>query len=201
MENFQEFFEAGNMLFEHFGLYSLLLVLGTTLLMIPLNLLYKKIMKKDSLERLRKTISALSVYAIALGLVAFFTGVVLKEPLTISYLFSSCISCGLLSMLLWAIIKFVRDYGVLPIINVVLSNKEAKKWLKEYGISSALVDLINKKIEDYIKEKKIVSLNDYVNQELNIINQIKTQLNGFVANEKINDVVNNILQPIKDKLK
>lgn len=201
MDKFQEFFEAGNMLFEHFGWYSLLLVLGTTLLMIPLNLLLKKIMKKDSLERLRKTTSALCVYAIALGLVAFFTGVVLKEPLTISYLFSSCISCGLLSMLLWAIIKFVRDYGVLPIINVVLSNKEAKKWLKEYGISSALVDLINKKIEDYIKEKKIVSLNDYVNQELNIINQIKTQLNGFVANEKINDVVNNILQPIKDKLK
>lgn len=201
MDKFQEFCDASKMLFEHFGWYSLLLVLGTTLLMIPLNLLLKKIMKKDSLERLRKTTSALCVYAIAGGLVAFFTGVVLKEPLTISYLFSSCISCGLLSMLLWAIIKFVRDYGVLPIINVVLSNKEAKKWLKEYGISSALVDLINKKIEDYIKEKKIVSLNDYVNQELNIINQIKTQLNGFVANEKINDVVNNILQPIKDKLK
>lgn len=201
MDKFQEFCEASKMLFEHFGWYSLLLVLGTTLLMIPLNLLLKKIMKKDGLERLRKTTSALCVYAIAGGLVAFFTGVVLKEPLTISYFFSSCISCGLLSMLLWAIIKFVRDYGVLPIINVVLSNKEAKKWLKEYGISSALVELINAKIEDYIKEKKIVSLNDYVNQELNIINQIKTQLNGFVANEKINDVVNNILQPIKDKFK
>lgn len=201
MDNFQELSDAGKMLFEHFGWYSLLLVLGTTLLMMPINLLYKKIMKKDSLERLRKTISALSVYAIALGLVAFFTGVVLKEPLTISYLLSSSISCGLLSMLLWAIIKFIRDYGVLPIINAILSNKEAKKWLKEYGISSALVDLVNAKVEDFIKEKNIVSLNDYVSQELNIVSQIKTQLNGFVANDKINDVINNILQPIKDKLK
>lgn len=201
MDNFQELSDASKMLFEHFGWYSLLLVLGTTLLMIPINLLYKKIMKKESLERLRKTISALSVYVVAGGVISFFTGVVLKEPLTISYVLSSSISCGLLSMLLWAIIKFVRDYGVLPIVNAILSNKEAKKWLKEYGISSALVDLVNAKVEDFIKEKNIVSLNDYVSQELNIVSQIKTQLNGFVANDKINDVINNILQPIKDKLK
>lgn len=199
--DYQKFFDTGKMLFEHFGWYSLLLVLATTLLMIPINLLWKKIMKKESLERLRKTVSCLSVYLVALGLVAFFTGVVLKHPLTFGYLLTSCTSCGLLSMLLWAIIKFVRDYGVLPLVNVVLKNKEAKKWLKELGVDKTLISVINAKVEKYLKEKNIVSLDDYINSELTIANQIRIQLNGFVANEKINDVVNNILQPIKAKLK
>lgn len=199
--DYQKFFDTGKMLFEHFGWYSLLLVLGTTLLMIPLNLLYKKIMKKESLGRLRKTISCLSVYLIALGLVAFFTGVVLKHPLTVEYLFTSCTSCGLLSMLLWAIIKFVRDYGVLPLIHLILEHKEANKWLKQIGISNTLLNVINDNVKKYMKDNKIVSLRDYLSQEFNIANQIRTQLNGFVASEKVNEAVNNILQPIKAKLK
>ena len=199
--DYQKFFDTGKMLFEHFGWYSLFLVLGTTLLMIPINLLWKKVMKKESLNRLRKTISCLSVYLVALGLVAFFTGVVLKHPLTLEYLLTSCTSCGLLSMLLWAIIKFVRDYGVLPLINVILAHKEASKWLKELGIDSALVDVINTKVKKYLKENNIVSLQDYIKNEFTIANQIRTQLNGFVANEKINDAIHNILQPIKANLK
>ena len=88
--DYQKFFDTGKMLFEHFGWYSLLLVLATTLIMIPVNLLWKKVMKKESLERLRKTVSCLSVYVIALGLVAFFTGVVLRHELTFGYLLTSC---------------------------------------------------------------------------------------------------------------
>ena len=194
--DYQKFFDTGKMLFEHFGWYSLLLVLATTLIMIPVNL-----MKKESLERLRKTVSCLSVYVIALGLVAFFTGVVLRHELTFGYLLTSCTSCGLLSMLLWAIIKFVRDYGALPLIKIILENKEAKKWIKELGVDSGLINIINTRVEKYLKEKNIVSLNDYIKSELTIANQIRIQLNGFVANEKLNDVVNNILQPIKAKLK
>lgn len=199
--DYQKFFDTGKMLFEHFGLYAILLVLGTTILMIPVNLLYKKLMKKESLDRLRKTISCLSVYAIALGLVAFFTGVVLKEPLTFDYLFTSSMSCGLLSMFLWAVIKFVRDYGFMPIIKVITTNKEAKKWLKELGVSADLVSLVNANIDKYIKENKIKSLDDYLKNEINIATQIRTQINGFVANDKVNEIVKNILQPIKSKLK
>jgi hypothetical protein len=199
--DYQKFFDTGKMLFEHFGWYSIFLVLGTTLLMIPVNMLYKKIMKKDGLERLRKTVSCLSVYLIALGLVAFFTGVVLKHELTFSYLFSGSMSCGLLSMFLWAVIKFVRDYGVLPVVKKVLETKQAKAWIKELGISENLISLIVKDVDKYVKENNIVSLNDYIAKEMNIANQIRTQLNGFVANDKVNEIVKNILQPIKAKLK
>ena len=47
--DFKVIFDNCSLLFEYFGWYSILLVLGTFTLMIPLNLLYKKIMKKEVL--------------------------------------------------------------------------------------------------------------------------------------------------------
>ena len=199
--DYQKYFDTAKMMFEHFGWYSLLFVVATTLVMIPVNLLYKKIMKRQGIDRLRKTISCLSVYVISLGVVAFFTAVVIKEPLTFDYLATSSISCGLLSMLLWAIIKFARDYGVLPIINAMLKSKETNKWLREVGISNKLIMLINSNVQSYMKNNKIVSLQDYLNNEMTIANQVRIQLSGFVENDKVSEVANNILQPIKNKLK
>ena len=199
--DYQNFFDTAKMLFERFGLYSILLVLGTTLIMIPINMLYKKLFKKESLNRLRKTVSCLSVYLVALGLVAFFTWLVFKEPLTIEYLFSSCMSCGLLSMFLWAVIKFIRDYGLMPIWNVILANKEAKAWLKEIGLSEKLVDVISQEVKKYLKDKNIVSLDAYLEKELDIKSHLRLQMSGFVTSDKINDAITNILQPIKNKLK
>ena len=201
MQELLKLLDNGKMLFENFGWFSVLLVLGTTLIMIPINMLYKKLMKKENLQRLRKTISCFSVYIVAFALIALFTGIATNHTITFAYLFSTSINCGLMSMLLWAIIKFARDYGVLPLINIILTNKEAKKWLKELGIDSSLVNLVNKKIEQYIKDKNIVSIEDYIKNEMLIANQVRTQLNGFVANDKINDLVNSILQPVKQKLK
>lgn len=199
--DYQNFFDTAKMLFNRFGWYSILLVLGTTLIMIPINMLYKKLFKKDSLNRLRKTVSCLSVYLVALGLVAFFTWLVFKEPLTIEYLFSSCMSCGLLSMFLWAVIKFIRDYGWMPIWNVILANKEAKAWLKEIGLSEKLVDVISQEVKKYLKDKNIVSLDAYLEKELDIKSHLRLQMSGFVTSDKINDAITNILQPIKNKLK
>jgi hypothetical protein len=197
----EKMIEEAKMLFEHFGWYAVLLVLGTTLLMIPINMGYKKLMKKDELNRLRKTMSSVSVFVVAGLLVAFCTGVILREGITLSYLIASSSCCGSLSMVLWAVIKLVRDYGFAPILNAVANSKEAKAWLKELGVSETLVALISKNVGSYMKEKNIASLDEYVKNELVIANQIRVQLNGFVANEKINQVVNNILQPIKAKLK
>lgn len=199
--DYQKFIDTGKMLFEHFGAYSILLVVATTLLMIPVNILYKKIMKNDKLERLRKTVSCLTVYVISFGLVAFFTGVVLKENLSVEYLVSSTMNCGLLSMVLWAIIKIVRDYGVLPILHKVLANKEAKAWLKQFGLSEKLVEVAVEEVKKYMKEKNVLSLDDYLQKELDIKSHLRLQMSGFVTSDKVNEVINNILQPIKNKLK
>lgn len=197
--DYQKFFDTMKMLFEHFGWYSLLLVLATTLIMIPINMLYKKLFKKDNLDRLRKTISCLSVYLIALGLVAFFTGVVLKETITIDYLVASSMNCGLLSMFLWAVIKFVRDYGVLPIANMVLENKKAKAWLKELGVSEKLVEVLRDEVKGKMGNKP--TLEQYLAKEQELIAHLRLQMSGFLASDKINDAIKNILKPIKDKLK
>lgn len=197
--DYQKFFDTMKMLFEHFGWYSLLLVLATTLIMIPINMLYKKLFKKDNLDRLRKTVSCLSVYLIALGLVAFFTGVVLKETITIDYLVASSMNCGLLSMFLWAVIKFVRDYGVLPIANMVLENKKAKAWLKELGVPEKLVEVLRDEVKSKMGNKP--TLEQYLAKEQELIAHLRLQMSGFLASDKINDAIKNILKPIKDKLK
>lgn len=197
--DYQKFFDTAKLLFEHFGWKSILLVIATTLIMIPVNMLYKKLMKKDNLDRLRKTISCLSVYIIALGVIAFFTGVVLKETITIDYLVASSMNCGLLSMFLWAVIKFVRDYGVLPIVNMVLENKKAKAWLKELGISEKLVDVLTEQVKAQIGNKP--TLEQYLAKEQELIAHLRLQMSGFLTSDKINQAVQNILKPIKDKLK
>lgn len=199
--DYQKFFDTGKLLFERFGWYSVLLVIATTLIMIPVNMLYKKIMKNESLSRLRKTISSVSVYIVAMGLIAFFTGVVIREPITFGYLFTSSMNCGLLSMLLWAIIKLVRDCGVSPIINAILSSKQAKAWMKEYGLSEKLVEVAREEVSKYMKDKKLITLEDFLQKELDIKSHLRLQMSGFVTSDKVNDVITNILQPIKAKLK
>lgn len=42
------YLDEAKMLFENFGWYSIILVVITTVLMIPINLLYKKLFKKKA---------------------------------------------------------------------------------------------------------------------------------------------------------
>lgn len=197
--DYSKFFDTAKMLFEHYGWKSFLLVLATTLIMIPINMLWKKVFKQENLDRLRKTASCLSVYLVALGIIAFFTGVVLKEAITIDYLVASSMNCGLLSMLLWAIIKFVRDYGWLPIANAILENKKAKAWLTELGVPEKLVEVLREQIVEKIGKK--ATLDEYLAKEPELIAHLRLQMSGFLSSDKINQAITNILRPIKDKLK
>jgi hypothetical protein len=197
----EQYLEEAKMLFEHFGWYAICLVVVTTTLMMPINLLYKKLFKKDGLERLRKTISSISVFVVALGVIAFFTGVIIKEPITWSYLIGSCSCCGSLSMVLWAIIKLIRDYGLNPILKSISESKKAKEWMKEVGISQSLINAVTLKVKEYLKDKNIVSLEGYLQKETDIIGQLRLQVAGFVTSENVHKTITNILQPIKNKLK
>jgi hypothetical protein len=197
----EQYLEEAKMLFEHFGWYAIFLVLITTALMIPINLLYKKLFKKESLNRLRKTISSISVFVIAFGVIAFFTGVLLREPITMTYLIASCSCCGSLSMVLWAILKLIRDYGVDPIIKAIVESKKAKEWLKEVGISEKFLIAITDKVKSYMKDKNIVTLEEYIQKESDLIGQLRLQVAGFVTSENVHKAITNILQPIKNKLK
>ena len=192
-------FDNCALLFEYFGWYSILLVIGTTGLMIPLNLLYKKIMKKDSLSRLRKVVSALSVYVVALGLVAFFTGVVVKQPITASYLFSAMLPCGLLAQVLWAVIKVIKDYGIAPIVKSIAQSKEAKKWIVDLGLDESLVNTIMTRIDKYLANANATTFEDVVAQETIIYQDLKNKLAGFIDNSKLDEAATKIIEQIKSK--
>lgn len=183
------------LLFKYFGWYSTLLILGTCLLMIPINCLYKHIMKKSSLERLRKTLSAITVYLVACGIVALFTAITHNE-ITYSYLMCSSLSCGFLAQVLWAIIKFAKDYGVMPIVKVVGQSKQFAKTLEKLGINKKIVDVIQKQI-DNIK----ITNEEYLQQEIEIAHKIRTQLSGFVEAEKLEEAVGLCINKVKSGVK
>lgn len=192
-------FDNCKLLFDYFGWFSILLVVATTGLMIPVNILYKKFIKKENLQRLRKLISSLSVYVVALGLVALFTGTVIKAPLTAEYLLGASLSCGLLAMLLWSVIKVVKDYGVAPIIKSIAQSKEAKQALKDLGLDKGLVDTIMNGIDNYLASVNAKTFEDVANEEININRDLRVKLSGFVESENIDKVVEKLLNDIKSK--
>ena len=167
--------------------------------MIPINLLYKKLMKKECLQRLRKLISSLSVYGVALGLVALFTATVIKQPLTAEYLLGATLSCGLLAMLLWSVIKVVKDYGISPILKSMAQSNDVKKALKELGLDKKLVDMVMSNVDNYLKSVNAKTFEDVANQELAINRDLRTKLAGFVDSSNMDSVVGQLLDIIKIK--
>lgn len=192
-------FDNCKLLFDYFGWFSILLVVATTGIMIPINMLYKKLIKKEGLQRLRKLVGSLSVYVIALGLVALFTGTVIKAPLTAEYLLGATLSCGLLSMLLWAVIKVVKDYGFAPILKSIANSKEAKQALKELGLDKALVDMVMNSVDNYLKNVNAKTFEDVANEEINLNRDIRIKLSGFVDAKNMDAVVNKLIEDIKTK--
>ena len=191
-------------MFEVFGWYSVLLVLGTTLLMIPVNELYKLIMKKESLQRLRKTISTISVFGVAIGVIALFTAMVTHHPITFNYLLASSLPCGFLAQGLWVIIKLTRDYGwtfvkwlFAKIFKTLASNKAFKKSLINLGINKSIVDVI----ADEILSIKVVDMSAYLKQEGELTAKLRTVLTGFVSAENIGEAVKICLDKVKSTIK
>lgn len=185
------------LLFDYFGWYALLLVAGVTLLMIPINLLYKKIMASDGLQRLRKTIvSPVTVYGLSLGFVALFTATIIKVPLTADYLFNATLPCMVLSMFLWAIIKIIKDYGFAPIIKAIANNRQAQKWISDLGLNKSVVDLIVKNINKYLAETDTKSVDDVIAKSNEIDNLIRQHLGGFVSGD-MTIAIDNIMDIVK----
>lgn len=195
--NIDTLWQEAQLLFSHFEWYSLLLIAGTMLLMIPINALYKLIMKKDCLQRLRKTVSALSVYLVAMGVIALFTWTVVKEPITFTYLLATCLPCGFLAQVLWATVKFVKDYGVAPILSAIANSKAFSNGLKNLGVDAKIVGVIVKEVDD----TKIATLEEYAKSELQIATKLRTQLNGFIETSNMEEAIKLCLGKIKDGIK
>ena len=200
----EEIFNRFGSLFEVFGWWTLALIAGTVAIMYPINLLWIKLMKKDNLARLRKLTSFISVYVVALVVVSIFTAIVSVGSFKdFGYLSGSTISLGFLAQVAWEVVKIIRDYGFKKFFVYVSEKVDWKKSLKEFGkqfnIDTKIIDYIADGIEtNYLSKVDANEVEVLVENRLSIIDEIKKKLEGFVENEKIEDVAAGVYNMLVD---
>ena len=186
----EEFFIEFGALFNAFQWWSLLLVVATVGIMYPVNLLWKKLMTKGDLARLRKIVAFASVYVVALIVVCVFTGIFSAESFAdAKYVFSSTIALGFCSQIVWELVKVIRDYGFKKFIAYLSEKIDWKKTVKavakQYNVNTKLVNEIISQIEKiYVNEENI---NTLIDERLSIIDDIKGRLQSAVNSEKLED--------------
>lgn len=191
-------------LFKTFGWYSLLLIVGTVVIMFPVNLLWKHLMKKDNLSRLRKTTSFISVYIVALALISIFTAIFSIGSFTdYGYLSGSTLALGFCAQALYELIKLARDYGFNQLIKCISEKINWKKLLKDFGkknnVDTKLIDIIATEIEEkYLNNIDTSELEKIEKEESSIITDIHNKLNGFVETGKLDEIAAGVLLILKE---
>lgn len=187
-------------IFSYFGWYSIGLVALTTLLMIPISLLLKKIFKSEGTQRLRKTISSLLVYVVSAGVVSAFTAIFKVATITFHYLVSTAIPVALLAMLLWAIIKVIRDYGFKPLLKLISKSKTWKEGIYKLGVDKKVVDLVIAKADKYLAGINATKAEEVIKQETMLTRQIATEITGFVdGSVNIGEVATKLAKAVVSK--
>ena len=168
-------------LYGTYGWWSIAIVVVVMALMIPVNFGIKKAFEKQTDEkivRLRKLISAVLVFVVAIAVLYFFEWVFGDHNYNIGYILTNCIPVALMTMVLWTIIKVIRDIGFLPFIRWISGKLSESKYFKEMyaaieiddkikdTIYSALTNMIGKntdgtteKIDEYFNANKQVIYN------------------------------------------
>lgn len=187
-------------IFSYFGWYSIGLVALTTLIMIPISLLLKKIFKSEGTQRLRKTISSLLVYVVSAGVVSAFTAIFKIATITFHYLVGTAIPVALLAMLLWAILKVVRDYGFKPVLKLISQSKAWKEGIYKLGVDKKVVDLVISKADKYLAGINATKAEEVIKQETMLTRQIATEINGFVdGTANISEVATKLAKAVVSK--
>lgn len=191
-------------LFSTFGWWSIALIAATVGIMIPINLLWKKLMKKEELARLRKVVSFLSVYVVAIILVSIVTAIFSKSSFTdFGYLSGSTLALGFCAQVVWELIKIIRDYGFKKFIAWISEKidwkKSLKKFAKQYNIDSKIVDYVADAIEDkYLKNIDTADVKIFEENEGSMILDIHQRLSGFVATENLEEIAKGVYNLIKE---
>lgn len=173
-------------MFSQFGYWCFLLIAFVTLVMIPTNILVKKIFEKytsTSANRIRKTVSQSLVFVFsAIALVIY--ELIATKNVSLQFVLYNLIPCGGASMILWAIIKIARDCGIKPLIKLLTQTNAVKKLLKEIPldkeIKNTIFDALVKLVENSDGENAEIVLNKTVE----ITQRAEQMLNGFVENPK-----------------
>lgn len=203
MEGMEQIFNNFGALFQVFGWYSLALIAGVVIIMVPINLLWKKMMKSDELSRLRKIVSFVSVYFVSLGAVAGFTAIVDAAHLSeVTYISGATLALGFCSQVMWEIVKLFRDYGWKKASAYIASRTEWKKVLKSFcaknNIDTKIVDYISAEVEkNYIDKINIDAVTAFADNRLAMISEIQSKLKGFVEEDNLANAAVGIYELLK----
>lgn len=197
----EQIFTYGKQLYSWFGWWSVAIVCAVTLIMIPINLLIKKIFeraKSDSVVRIRKTISSLMVFVVAFGTLALAC-LIFKMPFTFGFGLVGCVPTGALAMVVWAIIKVIVDCGIGPIISAVSKSKSVKKLLKSTGLDKDIVNAIYHKLDELVDNTDGENAQLVFSKSAEIIAKAESLLNGFTAEDNVKVVAQKFLQALQKK--
>ena len=188
-------------LFSSFGWWTLAVVGTSFLIMIPINLAIKAIFKKVSgttVDRIRKTIAQICVFGVSAGVITIFA-LIIPTELSAGFVFTNCVPCGALAMIVWAIVKLIRDTGFAPLISYLAQNKEIKNLLKEIPIDQDAIKVVYDKLCNLVKNTDGTNAEIVVNKANEIVARAKEMLNGFADVTSIADASQKLLQALKLK--
>lgn len=188
-------------LFTIYGWWTLALVGATFIVMLPVNIIIKKIFAKaqgTETTRIRKTLSSVSVYAVALGVVAL-ANLIFKVAFDINFLLVTCVPVGSLAMVCWAVFKFTRDLGFGWLVKMLEKSKVIKEKLKALPLDNKIALNIYNKLVKLIEESKGENSQIVEKKQSELLYMASSMLNGFVEAEKVSSTANNIVEVLKLK--
>lgn len=205
-QTFQFVFE----MFRHYGWWIFAIVGFTTLFMMPVNCLIKLAFKKtdnSSLQRLRKTLSSVCVYPVALGVLYLYQWLIGEHNYKFVEVITDVWYVGTLSMVLWFLIKIVLDVGIMPVVRKITSVPSFKKLLSSCGVDVKTATAVVNSVESLLPGKATAAgentVDDYLKKnQAAVQQQISYLLNLYnIDKGKIKTYADNILNAVNVKHK
>lgn len=171
-------------LFTSFGYWFIALIFANFLIMLPiawgLSKGFSKI-KSDAANRLRKVLTSLCVFIVAGGCITALCAILYK-PLDINFILINVVPCGGCAMLLWSIVKIIRDCGFKTLLSLIANSNTVKKLLKKIPVSNDVKTAIYDNLCDLVKNSDGDNAELVISKSLELTNRASQMLQGFVEN-------------------
>lgn len=188
-------------LFTLYGWWFIALVGATFGIMLLVNWGIKKAFSKatsEQAQRIRKVVSSLCVYIVA-GIVIVIANLIAKHSFDFNFVLVNCIPVGALAMVVWAIVKVVRDLGFSKLIELIAKSKTIKNLLAKLPIDKEVANTIYDKLIDAIDESKGDNAEIVATKETELLSMASSMLSGFVDAEQISTTAQGIVDALKIK--
>ncbi|MBQ0099675.1 MAG: hypothetical protein KBS91_03925 [Firmicutes bacterium] len=213
----------GISIYEVYGIaWGIILVLGTCLLTIPFNYLFKfafnKLQKKyiddkaedkedkvylakvQMIRRIRKTLVIVVVFIIAMAFELLYCKIRHQE-IVWKNVPVNALPISLCAMIAWAGVKIVGQIGVYPCFVKLVSifKDPIREEINKLDLPKGLGDLIYVQVCEYIEKTDVSNVDMCIQNEAQVIAKAQQLLNGFVENDKLQIKAKQIVDCIKEK--